>query len=260
MATTTAALFVCVHATDQSFVRLPPTLTSAATGEELARAVLADPHFSLVGAPLNALSLRFVGHSEPDIDACTAALPRLKATESLRSVVGFDASAPRAFLCACVARRLVPEHLVMPAAAVAGAAAVAAASIAPAAAAGISAAAPPVLHVHPLSAGAAPAASAAAPFAPHLAEEIWSRLGFSGLASKQPWPTHDVSLLVENEVELAVQVNGKVRERLVISKDATKEEIEKAALASEKVREATAGQSIVKVVVVPGKLVNIVAK
>jgi leucyl-tRNA synthetase len=98
------------------------------------------------------------------------------------------------------------------------------------------------------------------PFAPHLAEEIWSRLGFSGLASMQPWPPHDESLLVENEVELAVQVNGKVRERLVISKDATKEEIEKAALTSEKVREATTGQSIVKVVVVPGKLVNIVAK
>jgi leucyl-tRNA synthetase len=71
---------------------------------------------------------------------------------------------------------------------------------------------------------------------------------------------HDESLLVENEVELAVQVNGKVRERLVISKVATKEEIEKAALASPKIQEATAGQTIVKVVVVPGKLVNIVAK
>ena len=98
------------------------------------------------------------------------------------------------------------------------------------------------------------------PFAPHLAEELWSRLGFAGLASKQPWPVHDESLLVENEVELAVQVNGKVRERLVISKEATKEEMEKAALASSKVQEATAGQTIVKVVVVPGKLVNIVAK
>jgi leucyl-tRNA synthetase len=98
------------------------------------------------------------------------------------------------------------------------------------------------------------------PFAPHLAEELWSRLGFSGLASKQTWPVHDESLLVENEVELAVQVNGKVRERLVISKEATKEEIEKAALESPKIQEATAGQSIVKVVVVPGKLVNIVAK
>ena len=98
------------------------------------------------------------------------------------------------------------------------------------------------------------------PFAPHLAEELWSRLGFAGLASKQPWPVHDESLLVENEVELAVQVNGKVRERLVISKVATKEEIEIAALASAKIQEATAGQTIVKVVVVPGKLVNIVAK
>ncbi len=98
------------------------------------------------------------------------------------------------------------------------------------------------------------------PFAPHLAEELWSRLGFTGLASKQPWPIHDESLLVENEVELAVQVNGKVRERLVISKEATKEEIEKAALNSPKIQEATTGQTIVKVVVVPGKLVNIVAK
>ena len=98
------------------------------------------------------------------------------------------------------------------------------------------------------------------PFAPHLAEELWNRLGFTGLASKQPWPVHDDSLLVENEVELAVQVNGKVRERLVISKEATKEEIEKAALASAKIQEATTGQTIVKVVVVPGKLVNIVAK
>ncbi|MFM8830666.1 MAG: leucine--tRNA ligase, partial [Spartobacteria bacterium] len=98
------------------------------------------------------------------------------------------------------------------------------------------------------------------PFAPHLAEELWSRLGFTGLASQQPWPAHDESLLVENEVELAVQVNGKVRERLVISKEATKEEIEKAALASAKIQEATAGQTIVKVVVVPSKLVNIVAK
>ncbi len=98
------------------------------------------------------------------------------------------------------------------------------------------------------------------PFAPHLAEELWSRLGFAGLASKQSWPIHDESLLVENEVELAVQVNGKVRERLVISKEATKEEIEKSALASPKIQEATAGQTIVKVVVVLGKLVNIVAK
>ena len=98
------------------------------------------------------------------------------------------------------------------------------------------------------------------PFAPHLAEELWSRLGFAGLASQQPWPVHDEALLVENEIELVVQVNGKVRERLRVPKDSTKEQIEKAALESPKVVEATAGLSIAKVIVVPGKLVNIVAK
>ena len=98
------------------------------------------------------------------------------------------------------------------------------------------------------------------PFAPHLAEELWSRLGFTGLASQHPWPVHDEAHLVENEIELVVQVNGKVRERLRVPKDSTKEQIEKAALESPKVAEATAGLSIAKVIVVPGKLVNIVAK
>jgi leucyl-tRNA synthetase len=98
------------------------------------------------------------------------------------------------------------------------------------------------------------------PFAPHLAEELWSRLGFPGLASQHPWPVHDEAHLVENEIELVIQVNGKVRDRLRVSKDSTKEQIESAALASPKVLESTAGLSIAKVVVVPGKLVNIVAK
>jgi leucyl-tRNA synthetase len=98
------------------------------------------------------------------------------------------------------------------------------------------------------------------PFAPHLAEELWIRLGFVGLASQQPWPVHDEAHLVENEIELVVQVNGKVRERLLVPKDSTKEQIEKASLESPKVVEATAGLSIAKVIVVPGKLVNIVAK
>lgn len=98
------------------------------------------------------------------------------------------------------------------------------------------------------------------PFAPHLAEELWSRLGFAGLASQQPWPVHDEAHLVENEIELVVQVNGKVRERLRVPKDSSREQIEKAALESPKVAESTAGLSIAKVIVVPGKLVNIVAK
>ncbi|MBU6182086.1 MAG: leucine--tRNA ligase [Verrucomicrobia bacterium] len=98
------------------------------------------------------------------------------------------------------------------------------------------------------------------PFAPHLAEELWHRLGFPGRASTQPWPKHDESLLVENEIELPVQVNGKLRDRIVVPKAATKEEIEAAAQAAPKVREATAGLTVAKTIVVPGKLVNIVAK
>ncbi len=98
------------------------------------------------------------------------------------------------------------------------------------------------------------------PFAPHLAEELWSRLGFAGLASQHPWPVHDEAYLVENEIELVVQVNGKVRDRLSVPKDFSKEQIEKSALESPKVAEATAGLSVAKVIVVPGKLVNIVAK
>jgi len=101
------------------------------------------------------------------------------------------------------------------------------------------------------------------PFAPHLTEELWARLGtkfagFDGLAADQPWPAYDPSLLVEDEVEIPIQVNGKLRDRIVVSKDADKTALEAAALASPKVKEFTDGKEIRKVVVVPGKLVNIV--
>jgi leucyl-tRNA synthetase len=76
----------------------------------------------------------------------------------------------------------------------------------------------------------------------------------------QPWPVHGESLLVESELEIPVQVNGKLRDRIRVPVQATKEDIEAAAKASSKVIEATTGQTIVKVIVVPGKLVNIVAK
>jgi leucyl-tRNA synthetase len=98
------------------------------------------------------------------------------------------------------------------------------------------------------------------PFAPHLAEELWSRLGFEGSASAQPWPVHDESLLVETEIEIPVQVNGKLRDRIRVPAQATKDDIEAAARASAKVIDAIAGQTVAKVIVVPGKLVNIVAK
>jgi len=102
------------------------------------------------------------------------------------------------------------------------------------------------------------------PFAPHLTEELWARLGaqfagFEGLAADQPWPAYDPALLVEDEVEVVIQVNGKIRDKIVVSKDASKEAVEAAALASPKVQEFTNGKTIKKVVVVPGKLVNIVA-
>jgi len=98
------------------------------------------------------------------------------------------------------------------------------------------------------------------PFAPHLAEEMWTRLGFGGLASAQAWPVFDESFLIENEIEIALQVNGKVRDRVMIAKDAAAADIEALALANTKVGEATTGKTIVKVIVVPGKLVNIVVR
>ncbi len=103
------------------------------------------------------------------------------------------------------------------------------------------------------------------PFAPHLTEELWARLagagfaGFEGLVVDQPWPQFDPALLVEDEVEIPIQVNGKVRDRLTVSKDADKAALEAAALANAKVQEFTAGKTVKKIIVVPGKLVNIVA-
>jgi leucyl-tRNA synthetase len=96
------------------------------------------------------------------------------------------------------------------------------------------------------------------PFAPHLAEELWERLGFAGRAADQPWPKWDPQYLAENEIWMPVQVNGKLRDRILVSKDATPAEVEAIALASVKVCDHIAGKTVRKVVVVPGKLVNIV--
>ncbi len=96
------------------------------------------------------------------------------------------------------------------------------------------------------------------PFAPHLAEELWERLGFTGLACEQSWPAYDPALLIEDEIELPIQVNGKLRDKIVVKKDATQPEIEAAALASAKVQEHMADKSVKKLIVVPGRLVNIV--
>ncbi len=103
------------------------------------------------------------------------------------------------------------------------------------------------------------------PFAPHMAEELWERLGttfagFDGPAHAQAWPAHDESLLVENEVEVVLQINGKVRGKMIASKDADAAGLEAAARTDEKFLAALAGREVVKVIAVPGKLVNFVVR
>ena len=96
------------------------------------------------------------------------------------------------------------------------------------------------------------------PFAPHLTEELWQQLGFEGIVADHPWPEYEPAALVEDELELVVQINGKVRDKLIVRREASSAEVEAAALASAKAVEWTAGKTIRKIVVVPGKLVNIV--
>jgi len=98
-----------------------------------------------------------------------------------------------------------------------------------------------------------------APFAPHLAEELWQRLGHAASLAYAPWPTYDEALARDDEIEVAVQILGKVRSKIVVSADADEAALEKAALADERIRELLAGKSVRKVIVVKGRLVNIVA-
>ncbi len=102
------------------------------------------------------------------------------------------------------------------------------------------------------------------PFAPHLTSELWQTLAekfpsASGEITAQRWPEYDESFLIEDEIEIVVQVNGKLRDKVTVALDATDAELEAAALANQKVQNALAGKSVRKVVVVPKKLVNIVA-
>jgi leucyl-tRNA synthetase len=98
-----------------------------------------------------------------------------------------------------------------------------------------------------------------APMLPHLAEEGWSAMGGTGLIADQPWPAHDPALLIDDETTIAIQVNGKMRDTLTVAKTADKAELERLALASDKVIRALDGANPKKVIVVPGRLVNIVA-
>ncbi|MEO5803086.1 MAG: class I tRNA ligase family protein, partial [Verrucomicrobiota bacterium] len=105
------------------------------------------------------------------------------------------------------------------------------------------------------------------PFAPHLAEELWEKLNIEHPTSNTEqrialayanWPKFDAALLIENEIEIPIQVNGKLRDRLVVAADATQEQLEAAALASDKIKPFIDGKEIKKIVMVPKKLVNIV--
>jgi leucyl-tRNA synthetase len=99
-----------------------------------------------------------------------------------------------------------------------------------------------------------------APFAPYLAHELWEMLGEKGSLLKAPWPKYDPVLAKEEEVEIPVQVNGKLRGRVIVSADAGEELVVERALAEEKVRAAIAGKTIAKKIFVPGKLLNIVVQ
>ncbi|AQT68299.1 Leucine--tRNA ligase [Anaerohalosphaera lusitana] len=97
-----------------------------------------------------------------------------------------------------------------------------------------------------------------APFAPHMCEELWEKLGHEGTMAYEPWPEYDEELTKEKEVELAVQIKGKIKDRITVAADASEDQIKEKALASEKVQAAMAGKEPRKIIVVKSRLVNIV--
>lgn len=97
------------------------------------------------------------------------------------------------------------------------------------------------------------------PVAPHIAEELWSKLGHEDTITFAEWPIHDESKLVEQEIEIVLQAMGKVRSKVMVPHDASKEELEKIALNDEQMKSWLEGKTVRKVIVVPGKLVNVVA-
>ena len=98
------------------------------------------------------------------------------------------------------------------------------------------------------------------PVAPHVTEELWQMLGGEGLLSLAPWPAYDEDKTVDDEIEIVVQINGKIRDKMNVPADIDRAGLEAVAMESERIRELTEGKTIVKVIAVPGKLVNIVVK
>lgn len=99
-----------------------------------------------------------------------------------------------------------------------------------------------------------------APFAPHLAEECWEQLGYAGLLCKAPWPTFEEALTIDDVLVIPVQVSGKMRGTVEVPRDATEELVKERALAMDTVQNALVGKTLVKVIWVPGKMLNLVVK
>jgi leucyl-tRNA synthetase len=98
-----------------------------------------------------------------------------------------------------------------------------------------------------------------APFAPHIAEELWSRLGHGESLSHEPWPAYEESLAKDEAIEIAVQINGKIRDRIMVPSDADDAQLEEQARATEAAQRFLEGKTVRKVIVVKGRLVNIIA-
>ena len=99
-----------------------------------------------------------------------------------------------------------------------------------------------------------------APFVPHITEELWQELGYEGTVYEQSWPTYDEEALKKDEIEIVVQINGKNKEKINIPGDATREDMLQIAEENEKIKGLTDGKNVVKVIAVPGRLINIVVK
>jgi leucyl-tRNA synthetase len=99
-----------------------------------------------------------------------------------------------------------------------------------------------------------------APFAPYMAQELWEMLGEQGSILRAPWPKFDAALAKEEEIEIPVQVNGKLRSLIVVPADSSEGTVREHALRDEKLKKAIAGKQVVKVIIVPGKLANVVVR
>ena len=98
------------------------------------------------------------------------------------------------------------------------------------------------------------------PFSPHICEELWQMCGHQDSVSLQSWPRWDAAALVQDEIEIAIQVSGKVRDRIMVPTGSSEDDLQDLALAQPKIQELLAGKQVVKTIVIPGKLVNIVAR